>query len=172
MQAWRVDIDVRTNGMEKRSRTGLEVEPHEIMPGIVYEDANVKVTAFRTRTGSWRDVRLSLRSRGKIDCHLRRHEPERGADSALSEVDVLIHEAYSDAYRPADMANWLEYRSTYHTTTTQLGQLAAERTPGLVIIHHRGVGVGAREISEDQYIAEVHRGWSGRVVVGHDLDVY
>jgi hypothetical protein len=35
-----------------------------------------------------------------------------------------------------------------------------------------GLGLGDREISEAQYIAEVHKGWNGRVVVGHDLDVY
>jgi ribonuclease BN (tRNA processing enzyme) len=85
---------------------------------------------------------------------------------------VLIHEAYADDYRPADMANWLEYRSKYHTTTSQLALIAAKTNPGLLIIHHRGVGVRGREIPEEQYIAEVRRGWNGRVVVGHDLDVY
>ena len=86
--------------------------------------------------------------------------------------DVLIHEAYSDEYRPADMANWLEYRSKYHTTTSQLAQIAAKTNPGLLIVHHRGVGLRDREIPEEQYVAEVHRGYRGKVVVGHDLDVY
>jgi len=66
----------------------------------------------------------------------------------------------------------LEYRSKYHNTTTQLGDIAARTKPGLLIIHHRGVGPRGREIPEEQYLAEVRRVYSGRVVVGHDLDVY
>jgi hypothetical protein len=31
---------------------------------------------------------------------------------------------------------------------------------------------GASEIPESQYVAEIRRGYNGRVVVGHDLDVY
>jgi ribonuclease BN (tRNA processing enzyme) len=58
------------------------------------------------------------------------------------------------------------------TTTSQLAEIAAKTNPGLLIIHHRGVGLGDREISEAQYIAEIRKGWNGRVVVGHDLDVY
>jgi ribonuclease BN (tRNA processing enzyme) len=173
MQAWRVDVDIRTSGMEKRSRTGLDVEPHEIKPGVVYQDANVTVTAFRNAHGELTETfgyRFDTADRSIVisgDTN-----PSEALIQHCQKCDVLIHEAYSDAYRPADMANWLEYRSKYHTTTTQLGELAARANPGLVIIHHRGVGVGAGEISEGQYIAEVHRGWNGRVVVGHDLDVY
>jgi ribonuclease BN (tRNA processing enzyme) len=70
------------------------------------------------------------------------------------------------------MANWLEYRSKYHTTTSQLAEIAGKTNPGLVIIHHRGVAVRGQEIPEERYIAEVRRGFGGRVVVGHDLDVY
>src|SRR5712671_1792108 len=56
MLAWQADIDIRTNGLEHRSRTGLEVEPHEIAPGVVYQDANVKVTAFRNAHGELTDT--------------------------------------------------------------------------------------------------------------------
>lgn len=173
MQAWRADIDIRTSGMEKRSRAGLEVEPHEVGPGMVYQDANVKVTAFRNAHGELTETfgyRFDTADRSIVvsgDTN-----PSEALIQHCQKCDVLIHEAYSDAYRPADVPDWLEYRSKYHTTTTQLGQLAAKANPGLLIIHHRGVGLGERAISEEQYIAEVHRGWSGRVVVGHDLDVY
>ena len=70
------------------------------------------------------------------------------------------------------MANWLEYRSKYHTTTTQLAEIANRTRPGLLILHHRGVGPRGREISDSQYLTEVRRGYSGMVVVGNDLDVY
>jgi ribonuclease Z len=173
MQAWQADIDIRTKGMEQRTTTGLDVEAHEITPGVVYQDARIKVTAFPNAHGEWTSTfgyRFDTADRSIVvsgDTN-----PSDALVRQCQRCDVLIHEAYSDSYRPVDMANWLDYRSRYHTTTSQLAQIAAKTNPGLLIIHHRGVGLGDREISETQYIAEVHKGWAGRVVVGHDLDVY
>lgn len=173
MQAWQADIDIRTKGLEHRTTIGLDVEAHDIKPGVVYEDANVKVTAFPNAHGEWADTfgyRFDTADRSIVvsgDTN-----PSDALIQQCQKCDVLIHEAYSDEYRPADMANWLEYRSKYHTTTSQLAQIAAKTNPRLLIIHHRGVGPRGREIPEEQYIAEVHGGYSGKVVVGHDLDVY
>lgn len=173
MQAWQADIDIRTKGLEHRPTTGLDVEAHEVTPGVVYQDARIKVTAFPNAHGEWTSTfgyRFDTADRSIVvsgDTN-----PSEALIRQCQKCDVLIHEAYSDSYRPADMANWLEYRSRYHTTTSQLAEIAAKTNPGLLIIHHRGVGLGDREISEAQYIAEVHKGWNGRVVVGHDLDVY
>jgi len=173
MQAWQADIDIRTKGMEHRTTTGLDVEAHEVMPGVVYQDARIKVTAFPNAHGEWTSTfgyRFDTADRSIVvsgDTN-----PSDALIRHCQKCDVLIHEAYSDSYRPADMANWLDYCAKYHTTTSQLAEIAAKTNPGLLIIHHRGVGLGDREIPEAQYIAEVHKGWNGRVVVGHDLDVY
>ena len=59
MAAWKADIAIRTTGLEHRSQAGLTVRAHDVNPGLVFEDANVKVTAFSER--AWRmaaDVRL------------------------------------------------------------------------------------------------------------------
>jgi len=159
--------------MEHRTTAGLDVEAHEITPGVVYQDARIKVTAFPNAHGELASTfgyRFDTGDRSIVvsgDTN-----PSDALIRHCQKCDVLIHEAYSDSYRPADMANWLDYRAKYHTTTSQLAEIAAKTNPGLLIIHHRGVGLGDREIPEAQYIAEVHKGWNGRVVVGHDLDVY
>ena len=173
MLAWQADIDLRTTGLEHRSKVGLEVDARDVKPGVVYQDANVKVTAFQNAHGEWAEsfgyrfdtVDRSIVISGDTN-------PSAALVEHCQRCDVLIHEAYAESYRPADMTNWLEYRSKYHTTTTQLGEIAAKAKPGLLIIHHRGVGPRGQEISEEQYLAEVRRAYSGRVVVGHDLDVY
>ena len=173
MQAWQADIDIRTKGLEHRSTAGLDVDAHDVVPGVVYQDANVKVTAFPNAHGEWTATfgyRFDTADRTIVisgDTN-----PSDALIEQCRKCDVLIHEAYADEYSPADMANWLEYRSRYHTTTSQLAGIAAKTNPGLLIIHHRGVGLGDREISEERYIAEVRRGYGGKVVVGHDLDVY
>jgi hypothetical protein len=46
MLAWQVDSDVRTKGLEQRDAAGLDVEAHDVKPGLIYQDSSVKVTAF------------------------------------------------------------------------------------------------------------------------------
>ena len=172
MLAWQADIDIRTTGMEHRPRT--EVEAHDVKPGVVYQDANVQVTAFQNAHGEWPATfgyRFDAADRSIVisgDTN-----PSAAVVEHCRKCDVLIHEAYADSYRPADMADWLAYRAKYHTTTSQLGEIAAKTQPALLIIHHRGVGPRGREIPESQYISEVRAGgFTGRIVVGHDLDVF
>jgi ribonuclease BN (tRNA processing enzyme) len=173
MLAWQADIDIRTKGLEHRSTAGLDVHAHDIAPGVVYQDANVKVTAFPNTHGEWASTfgyRFDTADRSIVISG--DTSPSAALIERCQKCDVLIHEAFADAYKPADMANWLEYRSKYHTTTTQLAEIASKTHPGLLIMYHRGVGPRGREISDDQYLAEIRRGYSGKVVVGHDLDVY
>ncbi len=53
LKAWQVDIDARTNGLNKHNPTGYTVNAHEIAPGVVYRDGNVTVTAFPAHTRKW-----------------------------------------------------------------------------------------------------------------------
>lgn len=52
-RAWAKDINIRTNGLEQGNTTGYKVEAHEVDPGVIYKDANVTVTAFEVKHGSW-----------------------------------------------------------------------------------------------------------------------
>ncbi len=55
LAAWKEDIRIRTEGMEKdfpeHNDTGYKVNVHEIKPGIVYRDQNVTVKAFAVAHG-------------------------------------------------------------------------------------------------------------------------
>jgi ribonuclease BN (tRNA processing enzyme) len=173
MAAWKADIDIRTKGLERRSTAGLAVEAHDVNPGIVYEDANVKVTAFQNAHGEWRQTYgYQFRTDDRTIVISGDTSPSAGLVEHCQKCDVLIHEVYADEYRPAEMANWPEYRSRYHTTTTQLAEIANKTQPGLLILYHRGIGPRGRQISDAQYLEEVGRTYRGRVVVGKDLDVY
>jgi len=171
--AWQADIDIRTRGLEHRSTAGLAVEAHDIKAGVVHQDANVKVTAFPNAHGELPSTFGYLSDTSDRSIVISGDtSPSQALVDTCRKCDVLIHEAYSEDYRPADMANWLEYRSKYHTTTTQLADIANKAQPALLIVHHRGVGPRGREIPEEQYLSEIRRTYSGKVVVGHDLEVY
>ena len=169
--AWQADIDIRTKG-ERRDGTGATVEAHDVKPGRIYQDANLAVTAFPVRHG---DVpaygyRFDTADRSVVITGDTSPSPE--VIDNCRKCDVLIHEAYAEDYRPADMAGWIAYRAKHHTTTTQLGELAAKAQPGLLIVYHRGIGPAGREISDRRYLDEIGRTFKGRVVIGQDLEVY
>jgi len=169
--AWQGDIEIRTQGMEHRSP--VNVEAHDVKPGEVYSDANIKVTAFPNAHGEWTSTfGYRFDAGGRTIVISGDTNPSPALIEQCRKCDVLIHEAYSEHYTPADMPNWLEYRAKYHTTTAQLAEIANKTQPGLLIMYHRGVGSRGNEISDEQYLAEVRRSYEGRVVVGHDLDVY
>jgi len=173
MEAWKADIDIRVNGMEHRSTEGLTVQAHDVKPGLVYEDANVKVTAFQNAHGEWRQTYgYQFKTADRTIVISGDTNPSAALIEHCQKCDVLIHETYADAYRPAAMANWLEYRAKYHTTTLQLAEIANKAQPGLLIMHHRGVGPAGHEISDAQYLEEVGRTYRGKVVVGQDLEIY
>ncbi|PYU18502.1 MAG: hypothetical protein DMG30_27530 [Acidobacteria bacterium] len=69
---------------------------------------------------------------------------------------------------PNPVIGWWEY----HTTTTQLAEIANKTRPGLLIVYHRGVGPPGHEIPDAQYLTEIQRTYHGNVVIGQDLDVY
>src|SRR3954465_2269724 len=163
--AWQADVDIRTKGLERRDR--LDVQAHDVTPGVVYKDANVTVSAFANRHGEWPHsfgYRFTTADRTVVISGDTSPSPE--VVSACQKCDVLIHEVFSEKYQPADMPNWVEYRSKYHTTTSQLAEIANKAQPALLILHHRGAG------SAEEYLADIRRSYAGKVVVGNDLDVY
>ena len=87
----------------------LAVEAHDVKPGVVYQDPNVKVTAFQNAHGEWKKLfGYRFDTADRLIAYLRRHEPQRRARRALPEVRHRTHEVYADSYRPAAVPDWLE----------------------------------------------------------------
>jgi ribonuclease BN (tRNA processing enzyme) len=172
MQAWQADIDVRTKGLEQRSTAGLVVNAHDAKPGVVFEDENVKVTAFAVPHGDLTAFGYRFQTPDRTIVVSGDTSPSEAMVENCRKCDVLIHEVFAEEFRPADMANWPVYRPKYHTTTGQLGEIANKAQPALLILYHRGIGPKGREISDEQYLSEIRRTYRGKVVVAKDLDVY
>jgi ribonuclease BN (tRNA processing enzyme) len=88
---------------------------------------------------------------------------------ACRRCDILIHEVYPRGSR-ATMPDWPQYRVRCHTSTQELGEIASQSQSGLLIVYHRTGGL--TNFSDEQYLKEIGQGYSGRVVIGHDLEVY
>lgn len=168
LAAWDADIRIRTTGLEHR--WPLRVAAHEVEPGVIYQDELVKVTAVPVLHGAWEasfGYRFDTPDRVIVISGDARPSPE--LVKACRRCDVLIHEVYSPASK-ASMANWEEYRAQYHTSTTELAEIARKSEPGLLILYHR---TGAlTHFSDEQYLSEIAAGYKGKTVIGHDLDAY
>ena len=181
VKAYSADISIRTGEFELLDTTGYKVNAHEILPGVAYKDANVTVTAFAVHHGKWPHAygyRFETADRSIVisgDA-----SPDGAIVANCHGCDVLIHEVYTNASFDLVSPKWKRYRLDYHTSSKELAEIATAAKPGLLIIYHRAnpgcdqaLTDDCREAgSENQVLREIRQGFTGKVVAGHDLDVY
>jgi ribonuclease BN (tRNA processing enzyme) len=180
LEAYRVDFESRNKQFEEGLYTvgtfpaGHAVNAHEIKPGVVYQDANVKVTAFATKhTIESYSYRFDTADRSIVfsgDTN-----PAQGTIDACNGCDVLVHEVMTLDWlsrRP----DFTEYARRYHTTTPQLAELATKARPKLLVLYHASISwrpvVDSQRSRPEVLLAEMTQRYKGHVVVGRDLDVY
>ena len=70
----------------------------------------------------------------------------------------------------------MDYAARYHTTTTQLAELATKAKPRLLVLYHASIAwrpvVDSQRSRPEELLSEMRARYSGHVVVGRDLDVY
>jgi ribonuclease Z len=191
LQAYRVDIETRTNPNGPMRDAGRfpdawKVNTHEIRAGVIYKDDKVTVTAFATKH--------AMESYGyRFDTPDRRivisgdTNPLDETVKACDGCDVLIHEAQSVELLPKLPASIQSFVAKYHTTTEQLGELAKKAKPKLLIVYHTisfppgtaparllppNAGADALYASPEMLQREIGSRYSGKFVIGKDLDVY
>ena len=171
LKAYAQDIHIRTTGLEEANLTGYKVDVHEIKPGDVYQDANVKVTAFAVRHGSW-PLALGYRfdASGKSIVISGDTAPEERVVQACSGCDLLIHEVYiglpTSTVHPAE--HWVKYMAEFHTSATQLADIATRAHAKALAATHLAFMQGA---TESDVLVALKKGYNGRVLVAHDLEV-
>jgi ribonuclease BN (tRNA processing enzyme) len=173
LKAWEIDLNARTQG--GHARPPCQVNAHEIIPGIIYRDRNITVTAFPVHHGDALDAfgyRIETQDRTVVlsgDT-----APTPSLLEHCSGCDVLIHEAYPLATFGSVSAAWQEFRRTHHTSSIELAEIANAVKPGLLVVYHQSNAGGGPTASDSDeiLIEEIQRLYKGPVVCGHDLDVF
>lgn len=169
LAAFEEDVRIRLDGLEPANPSGHRVIVREVREGTVYDDGTVRVTAFPVLHGSW-PVALGYRF-DTPDRSIVISGDTRYTDAivrACDGCDVLIHEVYSEVGFARRDSVWKEYHASFHTSSSELAALASQARPGLLILYHQLMW----GTTPDELVAEVRRGWDGRVVFGEDLEVF
>ena len=169
VEAYAEDLRIRSTGGEPAHKYDPRlVNVHEIAPGVVYRDERVTVTAFAVPHGAAQafGYRFQTADRSIVI------SGDTGADSKIDEqcrgCDVLVHEVYSEAGLPSRPPAWQAYHKRYHTSSRQLGAIAARAKPALLVLYHQLMWTS----NEEELLKEVRSVYDGKVVSAHDLDVY
>jgi len=180
LKAYETDIKTRTEGLEHSNTTGYKVNVHEIKPGIVYNDGNITVKAFPVIHGQLEAFGYRFETPDRVVVISGDTAPSPEVLEKSRGCDVLIHEVYTQASFDLVSPEWKKYRRAYHTSSKELADLATKAKPGLLILYHRanpGCDQARTEDcrgagSEEQLLKEMREAYKGKVVAGHDLDIY
>ena len=168
LHAYAMDIKERGHGLEPTSQDGYKVNVKEITPGEVFDDENVTVTAIHVNHGSWSALGFKVTTPEITVVISGDTTPTPNFIKFAKGCDILIHEVYSAVGLKSRKPEWKRYHSNYHTSSYELGKLASEVKPKILVLYHQ-LFMGRKE---SDLVKEVRTYYSGKVVSGRDLDIF
>jgi len=171
-RAWQADIDQRLSGLEPREHNADAWQPtvDEVEGGLVYEDDLVRVWAVPVHHGSWEHA-FGYRFEGPDRTVVISGDaaPSESLVEACDGCDVLVHEVYSAERYLTRPPAWQTYHAAFHTSTTELAELAGRARPGLLVLYHQLFwGTDDAGLLREMRAA----GYRGVLVSGRDLEVH
>jgi ribonuclease Z len=169
IEAYGEDIRYRVYGLEPTNNQGWRVNAHVVKEGLVYQDHNVKVEAFRVKHGNWPNAfGYRFTTPDRVIVISGDAAPDENIEKYSRDADILVHEVYAVEGLNKRTAFWQRYHSNNHTSAHEVGELAARVKPGLLVLSH----ILLFGSSEAQLLSEVKERYKGDVVLANDLDVF
>jgi ribonuclease Z len=169
LKAYKKDIKIRIDGLEMGDKRGYVVDIHEIKPGLIYQDELVKVYAFKVSHGNW-DHAYGYRfeTPDKVIVISGDGTYSQSLIDNAKDCDILVHEIFSQKGLDKREDRWKKYHSTFHTSPTQLGNIANQVKPKLLVLTH----ILFFKESKETLMEEIKQHYKGAVIMGNDLDIF
>jgi len=144
-------------------------------PGVVFQDADVKISTCRVRHPPIKDAfayRFDAKDRSVVISGDTAYAPELAAFA--KGADVLVHEVM---YLPAlerlikrlpNAGRLREHLLAAHTLPEDVGKIAAQAGVNTLVLSHFVPGADP-SITDEQWSEGVRKNFNGRIVVGKDL---
>lgn len=168
MRAWKQDMDIRLHGLEPALPGAYVVNAHDVKPGEIYRDDEVRVIAFEVKHGAWKHAYgYRFEAKDKVIVFSGDTTYSEAVARAAAGCDILVHEVYSAAGLAQRTPDWQKYHAAFHTSGVDLGTLAAEVKPKKLVLYHQlPMGQTAEEVT-----GEIRQKFAGEIIYGKDLDV-
>lgn len=168
LKAYREDFEIRLHGTQPVVAGGFAVTAHDVRPGEIYRDEQVRVVAFAVPHGGWKHAYgYRFEAKDKVIVISGDTTYSEGLIAAAKGCDILVHEVYSQKGWEGRTADWQKYHAAYHTSAPDVGKVAAQVRPKKLVLYHL-LPMGQ---TADEVLGEVRRVWAGEVIYGKDLDV-
>jgi len=146
----------------------------DVEPGLVYADENVRVTALENTHFQFKPGSVASRNRSYAYRFQTPHKVivftgDTGVQPALAKfaegADILVSEMVSPAMLKTVSEAGRFHMEHEHLSPAQVGQLARDAKVKMVVLSHV-------VLVNDDDVAEVRKWYSGKVVLGEDLQTF
>ena len=179
LKAYAVDIQSRQDGLEQANQVGIQVEVTEIDEGVVYQDERVTVEAFRVNHPPFEAYGYKFTCPDKVIVFSGDTTPTDNIIQWAQDCDILVHEVFSAQGVKRRSPVWQRYHTSVHTSSVQLGELASQIKPRMLVLNHQlffrvpdEEGQVISELDrEREMIREIQQYYQGEVISAQDGDV-
>jgi len=175
-KAFAEDIDLRLNGIQPSTPEGWKTNVTEIKSGgRIFEEGALEVDAIPVPHGQWTYAYgYKFTAHGKTIVVSGDTAKSEAILEAARGADILVHEVISEKGLNARPPEWQTYHHAYHTTTTELADIAREAKPKLLVLYHQLYEIGDAATDADaDLVAEIRAaGYDGEIVSAKDFDVF
>ncbi|MEC8152720.1 MAG: MBL fold metallo-hydrolase [Pseudomonadota bacterium] len=166
IKAYQPDIDYRIYGTQPQNDKGYKAIFTSIEVGVIYEDKNIMVTAFLNDHGDIAESYGFLIQTGDKTILI---SGDTGPSANLlrfgNEVDILVHEVYSQAGFEKKEPDWKIYHKAHHTSPSELAKIAKKLNPKTLVLSH----ILFWGSSESEILEEIMKDYDGKVILADDL---
>jgi len=166
LQFFDYDIHIRRDLVEHLPAAGATIRRHVVREGVVYDDGEVRVTAFDVEHPPVKPAYgYRFDSGGSSIVITGDTRPNPNLVRYAKGADILVSEAYLPEYLDkVDTPEVAARLKAYHTTPEQAGEMATVAGVKTLVLTHL-VPPGA----EETFRQRAQTTFKGRVVVGRDL---
>ena len=160
------DIHIRRDLQEKHPAAGATIRTHIVREGVVYDDGDVKVTAFVVDHRPVRDAfGYRFESGGRTIVVSGDTRPTENLVRYARGADILVLEAYlPEHFDKVDSPEVAARLKSYHTSAEEAGEIAARAGVHTLVLTHL---IPAN--AEETFRERAARKFKGEIVVGRDL---
>jgi len=160
------DIHIRRDLVEKHPAAGATFDVHAVKEGVVYNDGQVKITAFAV---DHKPVEPAFGYRfdagGKVIVISGDTRPNANLIKYARGADVLVQEAYlPEHFARVDTPEVAARLSHYHTSAEEAGAIARDANVKKLVLTHLIPGN-----ADETFRARAAKAYKGPIVVGKDL---